>query len=134
MVFDFDEDLLLVQFDYEVIDLCELVRGVEHYLFLCCCVGMELVGVCVDFFDVGLFCVDWMLVGCECSCQIHKVLYGADPVVWIDFCLWLTFVREGATLLKCCLFERGIERDGEWLVVLWGAMFEEVRSVLHLFV
>ena len=38
---------------------------------------------------------------------------------------------DAPTLLKCCLRERGIESDGEAVVVPWGATLEEVREALH---
>ena len=34
------------------------------------------------------------------------------------------------TLLKCCLRERGIEREGARMIVPWGASLEEVRAAL----
>jgi hypothetical protein len=33
--------------------------------------------------------------------------------------------------MKCCLLERGIERDGDRWVVPWGASLEEVRGALR---
>ena len=35
-------------------------------------------------------------------------------------------------LTKCCLLERGLERDGDRQVVPWGANLKEVQSALHL--
>ena len=34
------------------------------------------------------------------------------------------------TLLKCCLRERGIEREDARMIVPWGANLEEVRQAL----
>jgi hypothetical protein len=134
-VLDFDEELPPVELDYEPIDMRELARGASHYLFPCRCSGLELEGARVDFLDAGPPRVaDWTLVGCERSRQIHEALYGADPSARIDFCPRLTPAGEGPTLLKCCLLERGIERDGERLVVPWGATLEEVRSAIHMLV
>jgi hypothetical protein len=133
-VLDFDEDLPPVELDYEAIDMRALARGSTHYLFPCRCSGLELDGARVDFLDAGPPRADWTLVGCERSRQIHEALYGADPGARIDFCPRLAPVHDGPTLLKCCLLERGIERDGERLVVPWGATLEEVRSAIHMLV
>jgi hypothetical protein len=38
---------------------------------------------------------------------------------------------DGPTLMKCCLFERGVRREGESLVVPWGAALEDVREALR---
>jgi hypothetical protein len=111
-----------------------LARGADHYLFPCRCSGLELDGAQVDFLDAGPPRADWTLVGCERSRQIHEALYGADPSARIDFCPRLAPPGDGPELIKCCLLERGIERDGERLVVPWGATLEEVRSAIHMLV
>jgi hypothetical protein len=133
-VLDFDEDLPPIELDYAAIDMRELARGADHYLFPCRCSGLELDGARVDFLDAGPPRGDWTLVGCERSRQIHEALYGADPPERIDFCPRLTSPGTGPELIKCCLLERGIERDGGRLVVPWGATLEEVRSAIHMLV
>jgi hypothetical protein len=133
-VLDFDEDLPPIELDYEAIDMRALARGDSHYLFPCRCSGLELDGARIDFLDAGPPRADWTLVGCERSRQIHEAIYGADPRVRIDFCPRLTPAGDGPELIKCCLLERGIERDGERLVVPWGATLEEVRSAIHMLV
>jgi len=130
-VLDFDEDLPPVELDYEAIDMRELARGAEHYLFPCRCAGLELGGARVDFLDAGPPRADWTLVGCERSRQIHEALYGGDPSARIDFCPRLTPAGDGLELIKCCLLERGIERAGSTTVVPWGATLEEVRAALR---
>src|SRR6185295_10737093 len=127
-VLDFDEDLPPVELDYEAINMRDLARGATHYLFPCRCAGLELDGARVDFLDAGPPRADWTLVGCERSRQIHEALYGADPSARIDFCPRLAPAGDGLELIKCCLLERGIERDGDRLVVPWGATLEEVRA------
>jgi hypothetical protein len=133
-VLDFDEDLPPVELDYEAIDMRSLARGADHYLFPCRCAGLELDSAQVDFLDAGPPRAEWTLVGCERSRQIHEAIYGADPPERIDFCPRLTPAGDGPELIKCCLLERGIERDGERLVVPWGATLEEVRSAIHMLV
>jgi hypothetical protein len=133
-VLDFDEDLPPIELDYEAIDMRDLARGASHYLFPCRCAGLELDGAQVDFLDAGPPRAEWTLVGCERSRQIHEAFYGEDPQRRIDFCPRLTPAGDGPELIKCCLLERGIERDGERLVVPWGATLEEVRSAIHMLV
>ena len=132
-VLEFDEELPPIALDFEPIDLRELAleQPARHYLFPCRCAGLELDAE-VDFLDAGPpRAADWTLVGCERSRQIHAALYGADPPWRVDFCPRLRPAGDGPTLLKCCLLERGIERDGDRLVVPWGATLEEVREALH---
>jgi hypothetical protein len=129
-VLDFDEELPPIELDHEAIDMRSLARGSDHYLFPCRCAGLE-IGARVDFLDAGPPRADWTLIGCERSRQIHEALYGGDPSARIDFCPRLTTAGDGAELIKCCLLERGIERDGDRLVVPWGATLEEVRAAIH---
>jgi hypothetical protein len=49
----------------------------------------------------------------------------------VDFCPRGVGDRDDPTLMKCCLLERGIERDGDRWVVPWGASLEEVRGALR---
>jgi hypothetical protein len=134
-VLDYDEDLPPLDLRLEAIDLRELAQAhpAEHYLFPCRCAGLDL-DAHVSFLDAGPpEAADWTLVGCERSRQIHAALYGQEPHERVDFC---PLVVEGEpdgrlTLLKCCLRERGIERQGQRLTVPWGASLEEVRQALR---
>jgi hypothetical protein len=135
-VLDYDEDLPPIELDFQAIDMRELALAhpAEHYLFPCRCSGLEL-DARVDFLDAGPpAAADWTLVGCERSRQIHEALYGDEPRERVDFCPRLVPLGTGPTLLKCCLLERGIEREGGRLVVPWGATLEEVRSAIHMLV
>ena len=104
-------------------------RRPTHYLFPCRCSGWSSTARRSTSSTPARRRADWTLVGCERSRQIHEALYGAEPSARIDFCPRArTAAGDGPTLIKCCLLERGIERDGERLVVPWGATLEEVRS------
>ena len=136
-VLEYDEDLDPVELELVPVDLNEIGRaaGAAHWLLPCRCGGLELGGK-VDFLDSGPpSAADWTLLGCERSRQIHEELYGAPPAARVEMC---PRVHAGApdapTLVKCCLRERGIETDGEMVVVPWGATLEEVRAALHLLV
>lgn len=131
-VLDFDEDLPPVALDFVAIDLRELALShpAGHYLFPCRCAGLDL-DARVDFLDAGPpAAADWTLVGCERSRQIHHALYGREPAARVDFCPLLRDHDPRPTLLKCCLRERGVERDGARTIVPWGASLEEVREAL----
>ncbi len=132
-VLEYDEDLPPVALDFVAIDLRELARGADHYLFPCRCAGLDL-GVPVDFLDAGPpVAAAWTLIGCERSRQIHVALYGHEPRERVDFCPLLVEGEPGPepTLLKCCLRERGIERSGARRTVPWGASLEEIRTALR---
>jgi hypothetical protein len=130
-VLGYDEDLPPIALDFVPIDLRELARGAEHYLFPCRCAGLEL-DAQVDFLDAGPpIAGEWTLVGCERSRQIHAALYGREPAERVDFCPLLNDHDPRPTLIQCCLRERGIEREGERMIVPWGASLEEVRAALR---
>jgi hypothetical protein len=126
-VVDYDEDLPPVELELDPIDLRDLARGSGPFMFPCRCAGLD--GV---FLDAGPpEPADWTLVGCERSRQIYLALYGSEPVRRIDFCPRAVGSADGPTLMKCCLYERGVRREGTSMVVPWGAALEEVREALH---
>jgi hypothetical protein len=122
-VLDYDEDLPPVELEFEPIDLREL----EGDMYPCRCAGLD--GLFLDAGPAELG--DWTLVGCERSRQIHVALYGTEPARRIDFCPRVVGSADGPTLMKCCLYERGVRREGERMVVPWGAALEEVRQALR---
>jgi hypothetical protein len=128
-VLAYDEELPPVQLDYEAIDMRDLAASAPaaRHLFPCRCSGLE-----GDFLDAAPpEPADWTLVGCERSREIYVALYGREPAARVDFCPRARGSGDGPTLMKCCLLERGIERDGERWVVPWGASLEEVRGALR---
>jgi hypothetical protein len=126
-VVDYDEDLPPVELEFAPIDLRDLARGSGRFMYPCRCAGLE-----GDFLDAGPpELADWTLVGCERSRQIHVALYGAEPAERVDFCPRVAGTADGRTLMKCCLYERGVRREGTSLVVPWGAALDEVRQALR---
>jgi hypothetical protein len=126
-VVDYDEDLPPVELDFEAIDLRALARDAGPVMYPCRCSGLE-----GEFLDAGPSEMgDWTLVGCERSRQIHVALYGAEPARRIDFCPRLVGSADGPALMKCCLYERGVRREGASVVVPWGAALDEVREALR---
>jgi len=123
----YDEELPPVELDFEAIDLRSLARDAGPVMFPCRCSGLE-----GEFLDAGPSELgDWTLVGCERSRQIHLALYGAEPAGRIEFCPRVIGTAGGPTLMKCCLLERGVRRDGATAVVPWGAALDEVREALR---
>ncbi len=125
-VVDYDEGLPPVDLQFEAIDLRDLAPA-GRTMYPCRCSGLE-----GEFLDAGPPELgDWTLVGCERSRQIHVALYGAEPRERIEFCPRVVGPAGGPTLLKCCLFERGVRREEASVVVPWGAALEEVREALR---
>jgi hypothetical protein len=125
-VLNYDEDLPPVALEFVPIDLREL-GSAGPTMYPCRCSGLE-----GEFLDAGPPELGaWTLVGCERSRQIHVALYGAEPAARVDFCPRVLAAEDGPTLMKCCLFERGVRREGASMVVPWGAALEEVRVALR---
>lgn len=124
--------------ELERIDLRELAAaagpGPGGYLFPCRSSGFEALDAPVHFLDERPPRADWTLVGCERSRQIHLHLYGDVPPS-AEICpRRLAGARSEPTLLKCCLLEQGIEREGQVVVVPWGATLEDVGAGLRVLV
>ncbi len=137
-VLEYDEDLDPVALELAAVDLNEIATTIDtgHWLLPCRCGGLTLEGT-VDFLDSGppAPAPDWTLLGCERSRQIHAELYGVEPAERVEMCPRVhAAATSGPTLVKCCLRERGIEADGELVIVPWGATLEEVREALRLLV
>jgi hypothetical protein len=119
----------------ERIDLPELAATVEPgpggYLFPCRASGFEALDAPVHFLDERPEREDWLLVGCERSRQIHEHLYGDRPPS-LEMCpRILAGQRAEPTFVKCCLLEEGFERDGQVVVVPWGADHAQVEAGLR---
>ncbi len=105
--------------------------GPGGYLFPCRASGFEALGAPVHFLDERPERADWVLIGCERSRQIHEHFYGDRPPSKEICPRLLVGPRDEPTLVKCCLLERGIERDGQVVVVPWGADLDEVEAGLR---
>ena len=126
------DDLPPVRLDVELIDVRRLADDANpsSVLFPCRASGLVAGDAPVAYLDQRPPREDWLLIGCARSRQIHRWFYGDDPPA-VDTC-----PRErlsdpvGPTLVRCCLIEQGIERDGTTVVVPWGASLDEVRRGL----
>jgi len=117
----------------ERIDLKDLVRNVTTPAFLVPCKsgGLDDLGAPVYYLDERpAERRDWTLIGCERSLQFHRHYYGDEPPR-VEICPRLIAgARKEPTILKCCLWEFDIEREGEVMVVPWGADLTMVERAL----
>jgi hypothetical protein len=131
-----DEDLPPVGLRPELLDVRTLAAASPsaHYLLPCQGAGLDLPGT-VDYLDQRPARADWTLVGCERSRQFHRWFYGADADRQVELCPDRLTAAEAdgatATLLRCCLLERGIRVEGNRAVVPWGANLSEVQAALR---
>ncbi|HYH51045.1 MAG TPA: hypothetical protein VEG38_15970 [Acidimicrobiia bacterium] len=132
-----DEDLPPIRLVADLIDIRALAateRPDTHFLLPCQGAGLDLPGT-VDYLDQRPARADWTLVGCERSRQFHRWFYGEEPDRRVELCpdrLVTAVVHAApATLLRCCLIERGIRVDGNRAVVPWGTNLGEVQAALR---
>jgi hypothetical protein len=131
-VIRFDEDLPPIELVLETIDIRRLAEANPARRFLLPCRGSGIgLSAPVDYLDERPAEVSWTLIGCERSRQFFDWFYGHEPDR-VELCPRKVSSAEGPTLLKCCLLERGLEYDGERVVVPWGASLKEVQTALHL--
>lgn len=114
----------------EVRDLAERVQPAS-YLVPCRSGGLDDLSAPVHFLDEHPERRDWVMIGCERSLQFHRHFYGDEPPR-VEMCpRAIAGRRADATLVKCCLLETHIERDGAMLVVPWGADLAMVEDALR---
>jgi hypothetical protein len=133
-VVDFDELLPPVELVLEPVDIRRLAASAPGgpYLLPCRGSGIDLDGP-VDFLDERPPArKGWTLIGCERSRQFHRWFYGTDPDSQVELCPARLHRGGGPTLLKCCLLEGGLRRQGETVTVPWGASLADVQEALRL--
>ena len=127
-------DLPPIRVELKTIDVRELCNSVdpECYLLPCRSGGMDQLQKPVYFLDERPEQrKNWVLVGCERSLQFHRHYYGDEPPQ-VEMCPRKLRQDNGVpTLLKCCLLEFGIERDGDVMVVPWGTDLVMVEQALR---
>jgi hypothetical protein len=127
-------DLPPIRIELERIDIAELARQhpAAEYLVPCRSGGLDNLGAPVSFLDERPAARrDWVLVGCERSLQFHRHYYGDEPPR-VEMCpRRIAGARSEATILKCCLLEFDIERDGQVMTVPWGTDLAMVERALH---
>lgn len=127
-------DLPPIKLQLERIELGALAAKVQPEAFLVPCRsgGLDALGAPVHFLDERpAERHEWVMIGCERSLQFHRHYYGDEPPR-IEMCPRLIAGKRGEpTILKCCLLEFGIERDGDVMVVPWGSDLKMVEKALQ---
>ena len=126
------EDLPPIQLEPEILDVRELAEETDapSLLFPCRASGLAVAGRTAAYLDQRPPRSEWLMVGCTRSRDIHRWFYGDEPPA-VDTCPRRRVTASSApTLVRCCLLEQGMERDGHTVVVPWGASLDEVRSGL----
>jgi hypothetical protein len=127
-------DLPPILLEPVTIDLRDLAATVtpEAYLVPCRSGGLNDLGAPVHFLDERpKNRENWTLLGCERSLQFHRHYYGDEPPR-VEMCpRKLTRDDNRLTLLKCCLLEYDIERDGNRMIVPWGTDLPMLEKALH---
>ena len=127
-------DLPPIKVELERIALKELAAGVHPASFLVPCRsgGLDDLGAPVHFLDERpAEREEWTLIGCERSLQFHRHYYGDEPPR-IEMCpRAIAGKRSDPTMLKCCLLEFEIEKDGNMMVVPWGSDLAMVEKALR---
>ncbi|HEY2666580.1 MAG TPA: hypothetical protein VGK51_07070 [Actinomycetota bacterium] len=138
-VLDVADDLPPIELQGEVVDLEALAatHPAERYLLPCRGSGAAPPGAEVAYLDQRPAPPGngqpWTLVGCARSRQLHRWFYGDSEPPNVDICpreLAAASPTSMPTLTKCCLLEEDIVRDGNCVVVPWGASLDEVRRGL----
>jgi hypothetical protein len=126
-------DLPAIRVELERIEIADLAR--QHpsaeYLVPCRSGGLEELGGHVSFLDERpAKRLDWVLVGCERSLQFHRHYYGDEPPR-VEMCpRRIAGARAEPTMVKCCLLEFDIEREGQVMTVPWGTDLVMVERAL----
>jgi hypothetical protein len=132
----FDDDLPPIDLVLDAVDFTDLAASApsDIYLLPCRGAGIELSGR-VEYLDTRpTDRLDWTMIGCERSMQLHRHFYGDEPPQ-VDLCPRRRVADDspqGQWLVKCCLLERGMEFEDGVAVVPWGANLDEVRRALRL--
>lgn len=121
----------------ERIDLRTLCSSVHatNFLVPCRSGGLEDMGSPVHFLDERpAQRRDWTLIGCERSVQFHRHYFDDEPTR-VEMCPHKIFTdREGLTILKCCLLEFDIQKEGDTVIVPWGSDLPMIERALRVLV
>lgn len=127
-------DLPPIRIELQRIEITGLARQctAREYLVPCRSGGLDELGAPVSFLDERPEeRRDWVLVGCERSLQFHRHYYGDEPTR-VEMCpRQIAEKSDQLTLLKCCLLEFDIERDGRIMTVPWGSDLAMVERALR---
>ena len=135
-VLDYAEDLPPIALDERIVDSRALVTEPvpDGLIVPCRGGGIDIEGVAVSHLDERPSFSGSALLGCERSQQIHRWFYGVEAAKTIDWCprhlIGADGALDGLVLSRCCMLEEGWERDGDTVMVPWGATLTEVHRAL----
>jgi hypothetical protein len=129
-VLETSEDLPPVVLEPRLVDLVA-DRPAGRWLFPCRGSGAAPEGATVAYLDERPPREDWTLVGCARSREIHRWFYGDVPPSVESCPRVLAGEVDRPTIVKCCLHETGISREGLLVTVPWGASLDEIREGLR---
>ncbi|WP_052757541.1 DUF7714 family protein [Sphingobium chungbukense] len=97
--------------------------------------GLVFADTKVSYLDERPREVDWILLGCDRSQQIHRWFYGKQANV-VDICPTKFLGKHldpARTLTRCCLMQEGVEARELATYVPWGCSLDEVRTaIIHI--
>ena len=103
----------------------------QRYLLPCGGSGVAVAGAATAYLDQRPPREPLTLLGCARSRDIHEWFYGDRPP-GVEMCPRARPHDPGtAVLTKCCLLEDRIDRDGDRVVVPWGATLGQVGEALR---
>lgn len=127
------EDLPPIFLTSSTVDSRQLLQAeggeAENVLLPCSATGVDFGETNVSFLDERPDKVDWTLLGCARTRQIHEWFYD-DETVSIDTCpkRFLTSESNPVMLTRCCMLQEGMEQQGQTAIVPWGSTLGEVRA------
>ena len=126
-------DLPAIRVELERIEIADLAKQApaKEYLVPCRSGGLDKLGGHVSYLDERpAQRRDWTLIGCERSLQFHRHYYGDEPPR-VEMCPRVIAGKRGElTMVKCCLLEFDIEREGNVMTVPWGTDLAMVEQAL----
>lgn len=118
-----------IQLTIELNDIEELSKQAKNSnVLLPCEFESNLSQKSVFYLDQHPPILDWALVGCDRSLEIHSEFYGCKPSEFLNTCPLLKKDETGPTIRRCCRLDRQATIFGKHLTVPWGSDFEIVRS------
>jgi len=132
-ILDVGEDLPPIIFTTSTVDSRQLLEAeggqAESVLLPCSATGVDFGETSVAFLDERPEKVDWTLLGCARTRQIHQWFYDVETAS-IDTCpkRFLTNDSNPVMLTRCCMLQEGMEQQGQTVIVPWGSTLAEVRA------
>ncbi len=122
-------DLPPILLELHPINVNDVARGhpARAHLFPCRASGLTGPGA-TFYLDERPERMDWLLIGCERSEQIHRHFYGQAPGR-VETCpKRLCVAKQRPTLIRCCLLEDEVRLDGLIATIPWNGVFGQLQA------